>query len=141
MDKDIELEQVLRDIYYDPKAGYQSGERFYERALKEGITVSRSQVKDWLKSQDTYTRYKPIISKHKFRKTKADYLGEQVQMDLVDMGKYKNKNKGYYWILTAIEILSRYAFAIPVYRKDTNHMTKAVEELLREFKGRFWWVS
>ena len=40
-------------------------------------------------------------------------------MDLVDMGSYKNQNKGYYWILTAIEILSRYAFAIPVYRKDT----------------------
>ena len=31
-------------------------------------------------------------------------------MDLVDMGSYKNKNKGYYWILTAIEILSRYAY-------------------------------
>ena len=58
-------------------------------------------------------------------------------MDLVDMGKYKSTNKGYYWILTAIEILSRYAFAIPVYRKDTGNMTKAVTELLRQFKERF----
>ena len=33
------------------------------------------------------------------------------------MGKCKNQNKGYYWMLTAVEILSRYAFAIPVYRK------------------------
>ncbi len=52
-------------------------------------------------------------------------------MDLVDMGKYKNQNKGYYWILTAVEILSRYAFTIPVYRKDTKNMTK------EEFKERF----
>ena len=39
-------------------------------------------------------------------------------MDLVDMGSYTNKNKGYYWILTAIEILSRYAFAIPAYKES-----------------------
>ena len=58
-------------------------------------------------------------------------------MDLIDMRKYKNQNKGYYWILTVIEILSRYAFAIPVYRKNTNSMTKAVDELLKKFKIRF----
>ena len=43
------------------------------------------------------------------------------------MGKCKNKNKGYCWILTAVEILSRYAFTIPVYRKYSKNMTKAVE--------------
>ena len=37
------------------------------------------------------------------------------------MNKYTNQNKGYYWILTAVEILSRYAFAVPVNRKDTNN--------------------
>ena len=64
-------------------------------------------------------------------------LADQIQMDLVDMGKYKNQNKGYYWILTAVKILSRYAFTIPVYRKDTENMTKAVSDLLEEFKERF----
>ena len=57
-------------------------------------------------------------------------------MDLVDMGKYRYKNKGYYWILTAVEILSRYSFAIPVYRKNTENMTKAVDNLLEQFKTR-----
>ena len=60
-----------------------------------------------------------------------------MQMDLVDMGKYANKNKGYRWILTAVEILSRYAFAIPVYRKNVKNMTEAVRELLKIFKERF----
>ena len=64
-------------------------------------------------------------------------LADQMQMDLVDMGKYGNKNKGYRWILTSIEILSRFAFTIPVYRKDTKNMTKAVEILLENFKKRF----
>ena len=49
--------------------------------------MNRKLVKEWLKSQDTYTRYKPVVRKYKFRKTFVDYLGEQIQMDLVDMGK------------------------------------------------------
>ena len=53
------------------------------------------------------------------------------------MDKYKNKNKGYYWILTGVEILSQYAFTIPVYRKDSKNMTKAVDLLLDKFKTRF----
>ena len=64
-------------------------------------------------------------------------LADQVQLDLVDMGKYGSKNKGYRWILTAVEILSRYAFTIPIYRKDGKNMTKAVDLLLERFKRRF----
>ena len=64
-------------------------------------------------------------------------LADQIQMDLVDMSKYKGQNKGYYWILTAVEILSRFGFTIPVYRKDTKNMMAAVDELLKEFKRRF----
>ena len=46
-------------------------------------------------------------------------------MDLFDMGKYKKENGGIYWILNAMN-LSRYGFAISVYRKDTINMTKAI---------------
>ena len=85
---DIELEQGLRDIYYNPKTCYQSAERLYQKTLEDGLEVNRNQVKSELKSQDTYTRYKPIVRKYKFRQTKVNYLGEQIQMDFVDMGSY-----------------------------------------------------
>ena len=134
----IIAEQELRNIYYDPSEGYRSAEKLYRKAKEKGLkNVSRKSVKDWLKSQDTYTRYKPVIRKHKYRKTFVNKLADQMQLDLVDMGKYGSKNKGYRWILTAIEILSRYAFAVPVYRKDTENMTKAIDKLLENFKKRF----
>ena len=41
-----------------------------------------------------YSRYKPIVRRHDYRQTFVGYLGEQVQMDLVDMSKYKDKNMG-----------------------------------------------
>ena len=134
---EIVNEQELRDIYYDSSEGYQSAERLYRKAKEKGLNVSRRMVREWLKTQDTYTRYKPVVRKHKYRKTFVKNLADQMQMDLVDMGKYGNKNKGYRWILTAIEILSRFAFTIPVYRKDAKNMTKAVDLLLENFKRRF----
>ena len=98
-DRKILAEQELRDIYYDPSAGYQSAERLYQKAKERSLGVSRRAVRDWLKTQDTYTRYKPIARKHKYRKTFVKDLADQVQLDLVDMGKYGSKNKGYRWIL------------------------------------------
>ena len=99
--------------------------------------MSRKTVKEWLKAQSTYTRYKLIVRRHDYRQIYVNHLTEQIQMDLVDMGKYKRENGGIYSILTAIEILSRYAFAIPVKRKDTRNMLEAVTVLLKQFGERF----
>ena len=125
-DREILAEQGLREIYYDPAEGYRSVEKLYRKARERGLGVSRRAVKEWLETQDTYTRYKSIVRKHRYRETFVKDLADQAQLDLVDMGKYERENKGYRWILTSVEILSRYAFAIPVYRKDTKNITGAV---------------
>ena len=67
-DSKILAEQELRDIYYDPSKGCRSAERLYHKAKGKGLSVSRRAVRDWLKTQDTYTRYKPITIKHKVPK-------------------------------------------------------------------------
>ena len=130
-------EQELSDLYYDPVNGYRSREKLYQKAKEKGLKISRREVKEWLETQDTYTRYNPIVRRHKSQKTYVKELADQIQLDLVDMGKYKHKNRGYYWILTGVKVLSRYAFAIPVYRKDTKKMTDSVEKLLEKFKVWF----
>ena len=136
-DNEFTNEQWLRNTYYSPSRGYQSKENLYQKAKAGGLKISRRLVKECLEAQDTYTRLKPVVKKHKFRKTYVKNLADQIQMDLVDMGRYASKNKGYRWILTAMEIVSRYAFTVPVYRKDSKNMTKAVEQLLDDFKTRF----
>ena len=104
-----------RVIYYDPSEGYQSAERLYQKAKEKGLSVSRRMVREWLRTQDTYTRYKLIVRKYRYLKTFVKNLADQAQLDLVDMGKYGNKNKGYRWILAAVEILSQ-----PVRLYDTR---------------------
>jgi hypothetical protein len=136
MDDDIMKEQGLRDIYYSPKFGFQTPEK-YLRAISDVLEATRNQVKKWINEQDTYTRYRQVFRRHKFRQTYVQTLGEQLQMDLVDMSKYNDKNNGYRWILTSIEILSMYAFTVPVHRKNATTMKDAVSNCLEQFRKHF----
>lgn len=63
MDEEVETEQGLKEIYYNPASGYQSAEILYEKAIEEGLDVSKKSVNECLKTQDTFTRYKPVVKK------------------------------------------------------------------------------
>ena len=92
---DVEKEQEPRSLFYDPMTGYQSIERLYQKAKERGLKVSRREVKEWLETQDTYTRHKPVVKRNKFQKTYVNDLADQIQLDLVDMSKFSHKNQGY----------------------------------------------
>ena len=64
MYNDVETEQGITEIYYNPASGYQSAEKQHNKALEEGINVCRKAVKEGLKTQDTYTKYKPVVGRH-----------------------------------------------------------------------------
>ena len=71
----------------------------------------------------------------KFRK--KTNMGSQLQMDLVDMSKYEREKENYRWILTAIDVFSRYLFAIPIQRKHKDFTLVAVERVLDQYEERF----
>ena len=120
-EKSSSLEQELCSLYYDPAFGYQD-------ARGQGLNVSREKVKRWLHTQSTYTRFKQPTKAFKRRQTYASSIGEQLQMDLVDMTKYEDENDGCRWILTAIDVFTRFAFATLVRLKHGEFMEPAVKE-------------
>ncbi|CAB4008237.1 integrase core domain-containing [Paramuricea clavata] len=132
------LDLGLRELYFNVNGGYMSMEKLYRNAVKKDIPgVTREKVKAWLQTQNTYIVHKPTRVHFKTQRTYVDGLAQQLQLDLVDMQKYSHVNKGYKWILTSIEILSRYAFVVPAYRKGTKDMVPAVEKILEQFHERF----
>ena len=135
--KDVTLEQSLCELYYNPMSGYQSQEQLYKDAKQDSLQVSREKVKKWFEHQSTYTRVKQPTRSFRRRQTYVSSIGEQLQMDLVDMSKYENENDGYLWILTAIDVFSRFAFCTPVRRKHEEFMEPAVKRVLEEHKKKF----
>lgn len=59
-------------------------------------------------------------------------LDETWQADLVDMTKYAHVNKGFKYLLTVIDIFSKYAWAIPTKSKSGPDVTSAMKLVLKE---------
>jgi len=130
-------EQELRDIYYNPIEGYQSAQKLHEAARDRGLDVSQKQVGEWLAHQSTYVRFRQPTKKFKTRQTYVPHMGDQLQMDLVDMSKYEKGNKDYQWILTGIDVFSRSFCCSPEKEAQRLHFggckkaCRAVRELLQ----------
>jgi hypothetical protein len=59
------------------------------------------------------------------------HIDQQWQADLADMQTLAGDNDGFHYILTCIDILTRYAWAIPVRSKSTSDMVTAMKKLFQ----------
>jgi len=119
--------KTLNELYYNPTTGY-SG--INDLVRKSGLPTKT--VKEWLGRQNEYTLHKPI--KHKFitRRVLVSSIDDQWQADLVDMQKYKSQNKNMNYILTVIDVFSKFAWAIPIKNKSGNEVMKAFHTILKD---------
>lgn len=52
------------------------------------------------------------------------------QADLVEMGDYSSKNKGYKYLLTIIDAFSKFAWALPIKTKTGSEVTNTIQKIL-----------
>ena len=71
-----------------------------------------------LQSVLSHTLHKPRRTRFPTTPTLVFDRDEQWQMDLVDMQKLSRWNKGNKYLLTLIDVLSKYAWAVPIKSKS-----------------------
>ena len=105
----------MDDIYYNAKnIGLFGGvDRFISQS-------KNNKSKKWLNKQLTYQIHKPVKLKYPTRKYSLRDVNVQFQADLVDMTKYAKYNKGIKWMLTCLDLFSRYAWAYPLKSKSAH---------------------
>lgn len=132
------VEQTLRKIYFDPAhpAAFGSARQLHRSAIKQLKKLTLKDVTNFLEQQTAYTLHRPVKHNFKRRKTYARYVDQIWQMDLVSLQAIAKENSGYNYILTVIDILSRYAFAEPLKRKTGKEVTAAFKRLLRKSKRK-----
>lgn len=59
-------------------------------------------------------------------------LDETWQADLVDMSAYAKDNGGYNYLLTVIDTFSKYAWALPIKRKNADDVSNAMESVFKQ---------
>ena len=130
-------DQYLHDLYYSPEspASFGGVDAVYRAVKNEGkFQISRNNVREWLKQQDTYTLHKPVRHRFKRNRVIVGSMDEEWEADLVIMDSLSKTNKGYNYILTVIDVLSKFAWVEPIKTKSGENLVKAFEKICK--KGR-----
>ena len=130
-------EQLLRKIYYDPKTGFQGAQELYSKAHKMDPSVKRKDVGEFIKQQNIYQLHKEVHRKKDYLKTFVGKIAKQIQIYLIDMRKYSKHNEGYNWIISMIDIFSRYAFTIAVKSKSGKDVLNGFVKIMKQFHEKF----
>ena len=128
------MNEVLKENYLDASLpGSLSGFLNFQRGLKQrGIKIPKKQLQEWMSSVPTCTLHKPSYRKYKRNKVSVlgiDYLW---QIDLVDMKKFSRINKGIKYLLTSIDVFSKYAWVVPIKSKEGKTSLLAFKKILEK---------
>lgn len=128
----MRMEAVLTNSFYDLKSAscYGSSYQLYKNAKLAYPQLKLSDVKKWLSSQYAATMHKNVIRNFSHNKTLTKGMGDQYQIDLVDMQKYERYNDGFKYILTCIDIFSKKAWAVPIKSKRSRDCAEAFKIIL-----------
>lgn len=69
------------------------------------------------------------------RKYTMHTINETIQFDLIEMQSFHNENRGYRYILIAIDVFSKMAHAEPLLNKTGPETTHAMERIIRKFQN------
>ena len=143
--KKIQSDKVLRDkafkIASDPKYdGYQR--RLASMVYKFLDKKSKgSGITNEFNSQLANELHKPIIKKFKERKVYSSFKDNIWVVDLADMQSLSRYNKGFKYLLCAIDLFSKYAWVIPIKDKKGISIVNAFKKIISKRKPNKIWVD
>lgn len=123
-------EELLNELYY--KEGLLVGrDRMYKYVSENfpEFNLSRRQVMDWLKNQETAQLYWPTKTTVDIRSTVMKKPHSQIGIDLVDMSNKEYNN--YKWILTGYDLFSKMGYAVAMKDKTEKTVVDAMRKLLK----------
>ena len=84
--------------------------------------------------------YKPVTRKFQ-RRVNVSTIGEIWAADLIDMQAYSKDNNGIKYLLTVIDIFSKFVWIIPLKRKTGQEVANAFSSILKEGRPSKMWVD
>jgi hypothetical protein len=133
------MEEALKALYYSAEStgSYGGVERLLRAAVEAHVPdITRDAVRDFLSRQRAYTLHKPARRHFIRNRTYVGKIDKQWQADLADMVGLTRDNGGNRYILTVIDIFSKYAWAVPVKNKDGKSVRDAFKLVLASAEPR-----
>jgi ribosomal protein L21E len=127
------MNKIIKDYYEE--YNYTSTDKLYKIMKKDGIDVSKDQIKVFIDSQTEQQLTKQTKEdKKKYGHIVSFNPDTNYQIDIFDLSKYASYNKNYKYIFVMIDIFSRKTYAIPLKNKSMNDTSKALDKIIVENK-------
>ena len=85
--------------------------------------------------------HKPKRKNYPRRRIIVNHINEIFAADLVEMQKFAKLNKGYRYLLTCIDIFSKYSWVIPLKDKKGITIKNALQKIFNKRKPKFLWTD
>ena len=136
-DKHIADEKMIKAInklpYKDQQYGTFLVKNIIRSKRKLGLGVENKILSEELhkSKRKNYPRRKIIVN----------HIDEIFAADLVEMQKFAKLNKGYRYLLTCIDIFSKFAWVIPLKDKKGITIKNALQKIFKQRKCKFLWTD
>ena len=129
------MDAYLRNIYYNPvhEASFTGAYKLYKAVVNAGRTdISLNDIKKWLQSQEPYTLQRSVRRRFDRNRVIVSGIADQFDIDLIDMVKFKKNNKGYQYVLIAIDVFSKYVWLRALKDKSGKEVSKALSDVFKD---------
>ena len=132
----LRINALLKSINTDLRhpASFSSPYTLFRATKQKNPNILFQDVESWLETQPVYTKYRRVKVKYPCHKVLSRGLRYQYQADLIDYSALKRDNHSYTFLLTIIDIFSRFALAIPIKSKKGPHVVTALERAIKVMK-------
>lgn len=121
-------EDTIDRIYHDVITGYGSVRDVYKQAVEKNPSITYKDVKQYM---DKLTSRQVKFTYKKYNTYVPSKFLEEMQCDLADFTKTAEENDGHRYAFCAIDVFSRYAWAIPIKSKKPSDIIYAFNEVLK----------
>ena len=128
------MDEKLREVYYnvgDP-SGFASIKKLYDSVKQSFPQLTIKYVREWLSAQKPYSLLRSAKYKFKRNRVLVASVNEEFQADLLDVRNLSTSNKNVRFLLTVVDVLSKYAYAIPLKNKTAHAVRNAFAQIFKE---------
>ena len=125
------MAELLKRLYYDPSIGFESQDKLYHKAHDIDKDITHEDVEEFLASQTAPQITKPLNREAEFDTVESPKVRNNYQADIMYLPT-PTFNNGYKYLLTCIDVYSRYVFVKALRSKEGNVVFKAFKEMMEE---------
>ena len=128
-----DIEELLKSIYNNPLTTHNSRDKLYDYVKERYVGISKVAVHDFLKRSEAYQLHYQNPKTKVINKPISNLVKGPLKIlaiDLIDLQELSGYNNRKRYVLTCIDLFSKYAWAEPITNKTATSVRNAMERIL-----------